>query len=204
MVWPKKLVTKKETIRGYFVLWQGNFCVLSMAKRKWCWKYLRLWQLLKRRCGDIVQSLSITSEPALTSWQMKVIQLWNVFNISSILCFSMKVSFKHFVNISAIAKIFCKKKKSLLQAQSNRINHGNKERKYVSEGIKIRGVSNRHCLCRYENKRREVFRWISGPFYPQYNINLVQWAWVRCAVTRITTCCQNRRDWCISCTTRVR
>ena len=151
----KSLWQKRETIRGYFVLWQGNFCVLSLAKRKWCWKYLRLWQLLKRRCGDIVQSLSITSEPALTSWQMKVIQLWNFFNISSILCFShpnMKDPFKHFVNISAIAKIFCKKKKSLLQAQSNRINHGNKERKYVSEGIKIRGVSDRHCLLRYENK----------------------------------------------------
>ena len=175
MVWPKKLVTRKETIRGYFVLWQGNFCIPSLTKRKWCWKYLRLWQLLKRRCGDIVQSLSITSEPALTSWQMKVIQLWNVFNISSILCFSMKVSFKHFINISAIAKTFCKKKKSLLQAQSNRINHGNKERKYVSEGIKIRGVSNRHCLCRYENKRREVFRRISGPFYPQYNMAFPFW-----------------------------
>ena len=80
----------------------------------------------------------------------------------------MKDPFKNFVNSSAIAKTFCKKKKSLLQAQSNRINHGNKERKYVSEGIKIRGVSNRHCLCRYENKRREVFRRISGPFYPQY------------------------------------
>ena len=179
MVWPKKLVTKQETSRGYFVLWQGNFCVLSLAKRKWCWKYLRLWQLLKRRCGDIVQSLSITSEPALTSWQMKVIQLWNVFNISSILCFSrsnMKDPFKHFVNISATAKAFCKKKKSPLQALfplgkcQDWITHGNKERKYVSEGIKIRGVSNRHCLCRYENRRREVFSRISGPFYPQYNM----------------------------------
>ena len=116
MVWPKRL-WQKRNILGYFVLWQGNFCILSLTKRKWCWKYLRLWQLLKRRCGDIVQSLSITSEPALTSWQMKVIQLWNIFNISSILCFShpkMKDPFKHFVNISAIAKAFCKKEKSLL------------------------------------------------------------------------------------------
>ena len=178
MVWPKRL-WQKRNILGYFVLWQGNFCILSLTKRKWCWKYLRLWQLLKRRCGDIVQSLSITSEPALTSWQMKVIQLWNIFNISSILCFSrsnMKDPFKHFVNISATAKAFCKKKKSPLQALGkcqDRITHGNKERKYVSEGIKIRGVSNRHCLCRYENKRREVFRRISGAFYPQYKMTFL-------------------------------
>ena len=118
MVWPKTC-GKKRNNSGLFCPVTGQFLCPVFGKKEMMLEIFEIVTVLKRRCGDIVQSLSITSEPALTSWQMKVIQLWNFFNISSILCFShpnMKDPFKHFVNISATAKAFCKKKKSPLQA----------------------------------------------------------------------------------------